>query len=327
MTEQEQAAEATETPTAPEQLTADAREDAYLMSIDGADDDDGAEAETESEAAEPQEAPVEAQAETEEPEDTDNTEDTGDIDTDALDEAWSVLRRDGFKQDDLALLSDEAVLRLAAHRKKVQGDVDRMLSEAKPKSQEQNPEESEAPVTAEATAGQPTGDHLQQAAKSFADYVGLDDEGAKLLAKSYEQLVTPLSQQVQAMQNYIAEQQIEAARQQLAGQFPQVADRNSDDYGRVVNRMNKLYSEGSHKNLNQLMEDAIAFEFRNEIRQQASEANTKLRNLRTNGTPVKAKGAQAQPEMSAEELEDQVLQLLESGAPDAVERARRLTGR
>ena len=324
MTEQEKPAEATETPTAPEQLTAEQREDAYLMEHDGADEDDGAEAEAAPETAEPEEAPVEAQAETEEPAET---EESSDIDTDALEEAWSVLRRDGFKQDDLALLSDEAVLRLAGHRKKVQGDVERLLSETKPNSQEQNPTESEAPVTAEATTGQPNGDHLQQAAKSFADYVGLDDEGAKLLAQSYQQLVTPLTQQVQAMQNYIAEQQIEAARQNLAGQFPQVADKSSDDYGRVINRMNKLFSDGSHKDLQKLMEDAIAFEFRDQIRQQASEANTKLRNLRTNGTPVEAKGAQPQPEMSAEELEDQVLQLLESGAPDAVERARRLTGR
>ena len=74
--------------------------------------------------------------------------------------AWSVLRRDGFSKDDLAALSDEAIARLAAHRKKVQSDVDRMLNESKKTDsapQAQSPEEPSEPKTAEAAQGQPVG--------------------------------------------------------------------------------------------------------------------------------------------------------------------------
>jgi hypothetical protein len=80
--------------------------------------------------------------------------------------------------------------------------------------------------------------------------------------------------------------------------------------------------------MRRLMEDAIAFEFREELRKQADEANKTVRNLRSNGVPSKPNGApQPNAAVDMNALEDQVLAILESGAPDAVERARRLTGR
>ena len=303
--------------------TADEREDAYLMQIDG--DDEDTTPEPAEEAAEP-EAPAEEAADEEEPEKPST------IDTDELEEAWSVLRRDGFSKEDLAALSDEAISRLAAHRKKVQSDVDRMLNESKQSKDAEQPEQSqterEEPTTAEATERQPAEAHLQAAAKQFADYVGLDEKGAELLAESYSSLLKPLQDQVMAMQNFIANQQIESARVRLADRYPQVADTSSDDWNRVLTRMNKLYDTESHRDLGGLMEDAIAFEFRDQLKQEAESAKTQIRNLRTNGTPAKATGASPEaPALSAEQLEDQVLALLESDAPDRVERARRLTGR
>jgi|DEB0MinimDraft_6_1074348.scaffolds.fasta_scaffold21497_5 hypothetical protein len=303
--------------------TADEREDAYLMQIDG--DDEDTTPEPAEEAAEP-EAPAEEAADEEEPEKPST------IDTDELEEAWSVLRRDGFSKEDLAALSDEAISRLAAHRKKVQSDVDRMLNESKQSKDAEQPEQSqterEEPTTAEATERQPAEANLQAAAKQFADYVGLDEKGAELLAESYSSLLKPLQDQVMAMQNFIANQQIESARVRLADRYPQVADTSSDDWNRVLTRMNKLYDTESHRDLGGLMEDAIAFEFRDQLKQEAESAKTQIRNLRTNGTPAKATGASPEaPALSAEQLEDQVLALLESDAPDRVERARRLTGR
>lgn len=317
MTDTTPETEPTPEPQAPVEMTADEREDAYLMQIDG-DDPDAPE-------PEPEEQP--AQAESPEPEQAP----ASDIDTDALEDAWSVLRRDGFSKDDLAALSDEAIQRLAGHRKKVQTDVDRMLSEAKsqPDDQEQSqPENAEEPNTAEATPSVPAADNLFEAAKVFADHVGLDDDGAKLLAKSYESIVAPLQQQIVAMQTAFGQYQVEATRARLADKYPQVADASSEDYQRVVTRMNKLMSSGEHSDVTTLMEDAIAFEFRNELREQAESAQTSLRNLRNNGVASKPSGAQPESTgMSAEEIEDQVLALLESDAPDKVERARRLTGR
>ena len=303
--------------------SADQREDAYLMQIDGDDPDESPD--PVEEAAAP-EAPASEAAPEQEP------ESSSDIDTDALEEAWSVLRRDGFSKDDLAALSDEAITRLAAHRKKVQSDVDRMLNESKQattsEEAQQSPAEREEPTTAEAPERQPVPANLQQAAKQFADYVGLDEKGADLLAQSYESLLAPMTQQIVALQNYVAGQQIESARARLADKYPQVADTSSEDYQRVVKRMNKLYGDESHKDIASLMEDAIAFEFRDQLKQEAESAKTQIRNLRNNGTPAKATGATPDaPALSGEEIEDQILAILESDAPDRVERARRLSGR
>ena len=296
--------------------TADEREDAYLMQIDGDDADESAPV-AETDAAEAPQA-------SEPQEQTTSESDTGD-----LEEAWSVLRRDGFSKDDLAALSDDAIARLAAHRKKVQTDVDRMLSDAKGANEaqpEQSPEEPSEPTTAEAAQGQPVGDNLLQAAKAFADHVGLDDEGAQILAKSYESLIQPFQQQLAAMQQQMAAAQLDSARSRLVGKYPQVADTKSEEWGRVVARMNKMYSDSdSYDTVEALMEDAIAFEFRDQIRAEAESAQTSLRNLRQNGVVSKPAGAQPSgTEPSADEIEDQILALLESDAPDRMERARML---
>jgi hypothetical protein len=302
--------------TTPETVSAiEERESAYLMEIDGADDD-------EQPAPEPVEEPIAETGQPSEPQ-AQERDAREDIDTDEIAEAWSVLRRDGFSKDDLGALSDEAVMRLAAHRKKVQSDVDRMLSESK-----QTQEEPEEPTTAEAPTGQPISGDLQQAARVFADYAGLDDEGTEMLAKSYAAVLAPLQQQLQGLQNFIAGQQIEAARARLADRFPQVADTSSEEYGRVIQRMNKLYSADSHNDIGQLMEDAIAFEFRDQLRGEAESATTKLRNLRNNGTPSRAIGERMEEGvLSGEDVEDRVLALLESDDPDRIAKARALTGR
>jgi len=310
--------------TTPETVSAiEERESAYLMEIDGADDD-------EQPAPEPVEEPIAETGQPSEPQ-AQERDAREDIDTDEIAEAWSVLRRDGFSKDDLGALSDEAVMRLAAHRKKVQSDVDRMLSESKAKQareDEQTQEEPEEPTTAEAPTGQPISGDLQQAARVFADYAGLDDEGTEMLAKSYAAVLAPLQQQLQGLQNFIAGQQIEAARARLADRFPQVADTSSEEYGRVIQRMNKLYSADSHNDIGQLMEDAIAFEFRDQLRGEAESATTKLRNLRNNGTPSRAIGERMEEGvLSGEDVEDRVLALLESDDPDRIAKARALTGR
>ena len=317
--------QAPETPTAPEaqpqvaaEPTAEEREDAYLMQIDGDDPDDEQPAPPQSEAA----APV---AE-DQPDDAEQVSDTGDIE-----EAWSVLRRDGFSKDDLAALSDEAIARLAAHRKTVQTDVDRKLSEAKQSKPTEADEESrqqpEEPAVAEATPKAVFDDHLRQAAQMFADAVDLDDESTNLLAASYAAVVEPFKQQLAGLQEWMARQQVEATRLQLVEQYPQVSDPGSDEFGRVVDRMTKLAEEQGVGDMRALMEDAIAFEFREELRKQAQEAKDTVRTYRSNGTPSRSNGVVPAPERNHAQLEDDILAILESGAPDARERARRLSGR
>lgn len=311
------------TETAPVQ-TAEEREDAYLMQIDGDDpdiaDDDQP---TEQVAGEAPKTPDEQP----EPE----SDESSSIDTDELAEAWSVLRRDGFQKDDLGALSDEAVMRLAAHRKKVQTDVDRKLSEAtsqKTDDQEQSQESAEEPTTAEATPSATLSEDLLSAAKSFAEHVGLDDDGAQKLAESYNSLLQPMRQQMEQLSQFVAQQQLESARLRLVDRYPQVADKSSDEFARVVERMTKMFQGDANQDMAVLMEDAIAFEFRDQMRGEAESAQQTIRNLRNNGAPSTPTGAQPDSTgLSGEELEDQILALLESDAPDKVDRARRLSGR
>jgi len=307
----------------------DEREDAYLMQIDGDDPDVTNEP---TEEIQTSEAAPEAEAAVEDDAEPATEEQASNIDTDELADAWSVLRRDGFSKDDLAALSDDAVLRLAAHRKKVQTDIDRKLSESKTKDDEaaqQSPKEPSEPQQAEAAQGQPVEDNLLQAAKSFADHVGLDEEGAQILAKSYEALLQPFQQQIAAMQQQMAAAQLESARARLASDYPQVADTKSKEWDRVVARMNRMFTSGeSYDTVEALMEDAIAFEFRDQIRAEAESAKTNLRNLRKNGAPSRPTGATPpEPGISSDEMEDRILELLESDAPDRVQRARLLSGR
>ena len=323
MSDETEAAVESVIPEQPQEATVEQREDEVLMRLDGADED-AVEEESQPEAV-ADDQPVEQQ-----PEQPEQAEDTPKEASADLEDAWSILRRDGFDRADLAALSDEAILRLAAHRKKVQGDVDRMLSEAK-KANEEVPEQSQAesdePTTAEATSDQPEEDNLLGAARLFADHVGLDDEGTKLLAKSYEAIVQPFASQLQQMQMQMAAMTVEAARRQLVDQYPQVADTNGEGWQKVVARMNKMSTEGSYDTVEQLMEDAIAFEFRDQYRSEAQSAQQQIRNLRTNGSPSRPQGAAPEAVADADQLEDQILALLESDAPDRLQRARMLGGR
>jgi len=308
--EQTQAAEAAE--------AMEAREDQALMELDGVDEDA-----PEEEAAEGSEVATDTE---ESAPDSKEEKTTSEGPSPELEEAMGVLRRDGFQQDDLSALSDEKILRLAEHRKKVQTDIDRMLSDKKAdKDEAESQQESEEPNTAEAPSEQPTQDNLRQAAKLFGDHVGLDEESTELLAKSYEAMIAPMAQQVQAVNQQLALFQIEQARAGLVDQYPQVADTASDDWERVIGRMNKLQENGGYDTVAGLMEDAIAFEYRDQYKEQARSAKDTIRSYRANGSPSDAKGAPAKTgSRSSEQVEDDILNLLESDAPDRLERAKLL---
>ena len=48
-----------------------------------------------------------------------------------INDALAVLRRDGWSAKDLEGFDDERLMTIAAHRQKTQGDVDRLLEEAR----------------------------------------------------------------------------------------------------------------------------------------------------------------------------------------------------
>jgi hypothetical protein len=309
-----------ETAEATPEEAQDAKEDALLEQLDPGREEDG-------------EAPVAeeaAEAESEEQKEA--------ADPTELADAYTVLRRDGFLPEDLKSLDDEAILRLAEHRKKVQTDVDRLIREGKEGKQdgdteaaEQTQEDSEvAQPQAEATPDAPFTANLQEAATPIAEYLGLDDEGKGLLVKSYEAVVAPVLAQVQAMQSQMLQQEINAARAVLAEAYPQVADGEDENMQRVVSRMAQLYNPESDvpTSTKALMEEAIALEFREDFRKEAQSANQTMKRYQRNGMPDSPKGQRTQSrEMTMEEKEAAVLDLLESDIPDRVQRAREIGGR
>ena len=309
-----QAAEGTPEP-APEKAQ-EAKEDALLEELDPGREEDG------DAAPEPQ-----AKQETKEP-----------VNNEELSDAYTVLRRDGFQREDLESLDNEAILRLAEHRKKVQTDVDRLIREGKEQKQDGDTEASEqtledseaAQPQAEATPDAPLTANLQEAAAPLAEYLGLDEEGKDLLIKSYEAVVAPVLAQVQAMQSAQLQREVDEARADLVETYPQIADGEDENIQRVIGRMVQLYDpEASHiPSVRELMEEAIGLEFREDFRKEAQSAQKVMKRYQRNGMPDSPKRQRTPAkEMTMEEREAAVLDMLESDIPDRVQRAREIGGR
>jgi len=260
------------------------------------------------------------------------------VNNEELADAYSVLRRDGFQREDLESLDNEAILRLADHRKKVQTDVDRLIREGKEQkpdgdteASEQTLEDSEeAQTQAEATPDAPLTANLQEAATPLAEYLGLDEEGKDLLVKSYEAVVAPVLAQVQAMQASLLQKEIDVARAELVEVYPQVADGEDENIQRVIGRMAQLYDAEADRppTVRELMEEAIALEFREDFRKEVKSAKKTMKRYQRNGMPDSPKRQRTQSkEMTMEEREAAVLDMLESDIPDRVQRAREIGGR
>ena len=122
---------------------------------------------------------------------------------------------------------------------------------------------------------------------------------------------------------------VEKARAGLAEKYPQVADPESEGVERVLSRMAKLYVQGETHDTEALMEEAITLEFRDELSKEAKSAQKTIKRYQRNGLPDspkrqrKAKDA----DMSQEEREDAILELLDGDHPDRLQRARELGGR
>lgn len=302
-------------------------EDAVLAALDSSEEEVGVPAEEVEEPDDVDEAPVEEAVETNEP-------------SREMEDALSVLRRDGFTAEDLETMPEAAVLRLAEHRRKVQGDVDRLLrdkAEAAATGEddaEQTLEDSTETAKAEPTVELPSQVDLREAVTPIAEYLGLDEEGTDLLVKFQESAVKPLhellaqqSEQFQAIGMQMLMQDVERARQGLEERFPQVSESGSENFGKVLTRMQAMYSD-DYDTVDKLMEDAIAVEFSGEFRDAAQKVTEKIRKQQRNGLP---EGSSSRPEpaatMSADDQEDRILELLDSDAPDRYERARALGGR
>ena len=302
----------------------EAKEDAILETLDSAEEEIGVHADSEELDEEVEEAV--------------DVEEAQDVASPEMEDAMGVLRRDGFTAEDLEGMGEEQVLRLATHRKKVQGDVDRLLREARADAEgndddSQTQEDSGETATAEAPSEVPSQVDLRASVTPMAEYLGLDEEGTDLLVKFQEGAMKPLqdaldaqSQQFQAIGMQMLLQDVERARQGLEDRFHQVSDSSSEDFGKVLTRMQAMYSD-DYDTVDKLMEDAIAVEFSGEFRETAQKASDEIRKQHRNGLP-EATSSRPDPRaaLSAEEKEDRILEILESDEPDRYEKARALGG-
>ena len=302
----------------------EAKEDAILETLDSAEEEIGVHADSEELDEEVEEAV--------------DVEEAQDVASPEMEDAMGVLRRDGFTAEDLEGMGEDQVLRLAMHRKKVQGEVDRVLREARADAEgndddSQTQEDSGETATAEAPSEVPSQVDLRESVTPIAEYLGLDEEGTDLLVKFQEGAMKPLqdaldaqSQQFQAIGMQMLLQDVERARQGLEDRFHQVSDSSSEDFGKVLTRMQAMYSD-DYDTVDKLMEDAIAVEFSGEFRETAQKASDEIRKQQRNGLP-EATSSRPDPRaaLSAEEKEDRILEILESDEPDRYEKARALGG-
>jgi hypothetical protein len=284
--------------------------------------DEGEEAPAEQAEAEPVEAPAEPDAPA-----ADNTE---------LADAYTALRRAGLEMEDIEALPEERVIAIAAKQNKIQSDLDRRFREgATPEDGDatESPKDSAAtPEAAEATADSPF--DLSSMASPLAEALALDDEGTKLLVDFQQQAMSPLLQTIKSQEDLIQQTQMslmgmqeDMAVDQLRERFPQLADTNS--MTRVRERMGTLVSSGNYNDMMSLLEDAASIEFAKQTTDEVKAARDKLGQLRSNGQPVPATGPApaAQTTYTSEDLEDMVLEALDSGDQAALRRAQSLSSR
>jgi hypothetical protein len=238
--------------------------------------------------------------------------------------------------EDIEALPKERVLAIAAKQNKIQSDLDRRFREGStPEDGDatESPEDSAAtPEAAEAPADSPF--DLSSMASPLAEALALDDEGTKLLVDFQQQAMSPLLQTIKSQEDLIQQTQMalmgmqeDMAVDQLRERFPQLAD--TDSMTRVRQRMGTLVSSGNYNDMMSLLEDAASIEFARQTTDEVKAARDKLGQLRSNGQPVPATGPApaAQTTYTSEDIEDMVLEALDSGDQAALRRAQSLSGR
>jgi len=311
--------EAAEAPEAVEE-TPDQAQDRVLMELDGEPDPD--------DLVEADGAPEETSVLGGEP--RDEEESGAPSLSEEREQSYAVLKRDGWTTEDLEALSDERLAAIAEHRRKVQADVDRKLRERQAPETDRETDKDSGESQAEPNPDQPSVANLREQAKAFADYLGLDESGKDLLVEFQQAAVQPMQQLIeqqqsalQAVQQQLLFTELERARVALEDQYPQARDTESERWGNVLDRMGKMWSEGSEASTRQLMEEAILLEFRGELASESRQHKDRVAHLRQNGMPsVKARPEATPTYSTPEERQDAVLKILESNDPDKYARAR-----
>lgn len=248
---------------------------------------------------------------------TDDAEDdtpTENVDEDELEKAYEILKRDGWKTRQLTRLAKDDVLALAAHRSKVQKDVDEAFSERSKLRKESEEaaakslEEANAPKTPDAPPAQPSLADLRDAARPFVDALengedpsqALSDFVGNAFAAHSESLTTRLAEAEQRsslLGAAIEEILMESAKARLLERVPQLKDDETFDKVRksaVELGSTEMFSDQTGmRRFASLLEAAAKLELPDGPSPEELERQEKLERQKANGKPARATKASA----------------------------------
>lgn len=239
-----------------------------------------------------------ADGDTAEPEKTD----------DALDDAYSVLLRDGWKVGQLTKLARRDVLELAKHRAKVQRDTDEAFAERDrlQKLSKESTQVSEESATGSDTAAPvpalPSLADLSTVARPFAEAIENAEDPSDALAaftqhvvetqtRDVQDRVTKLDEQTRVLSAFLEDMVWDRARGELSERIPQLSQ--DSDFERVKEAALGLGQE-RHKDktgiprLVALLEDAAKLELPDAPSKKEVERQERIDRQKEQGNPAKA---------------------------------------
>ena len=203
-----------------------------------------------------------------------------------LEDSLQVLQRDGWDLKDLAGMPDDVIHSMAAKRQEAQKYTDTLTVER------------------------------NELLKPVAEHLALDSEGAEVLARFHESLITDMAKRqapevTSQLQQQVLGLQVDLARRDLGERFPQLSDAKSMQP--VLDKMDDLDAT-KYSSITELMEAAASNVFADDVQAQARTATDTIRSLRLNGaasppaaTPTESRG------LSVDDAESQALDLIEQG--------------
>jgi hypothetical protein len=223
-----------------------------------------------------------------------------DIDPERMVLARQALRRDGWKEDELKSLPADRLVRIGEHRMKVQRDIDERLGTA--------PADPALQIRQHGTDGQQkAGDGLakpaaqtpgtdaaqrdsiqtppDEALREALDYLDEDQqkvvkaaiEGGKSAQQQLAELQQQHGQKLEQLVSELVETRVRVVQRDLAREYPQITkvnETNPDDpYMAKLKRLadTGLYDATTDAGLKELMRDAAALAFGNQMKQQSQQ--------------------------------------------------------
>lgn len=231
----------------------------------------------------------------------------------AYETALRALRRAKTPQAVLRGMKREQVMAWGMELAKVQSVADQAFTElrelrsAKATPENQAGGQTNAPVTADATA-------LADLTGKLSQALGLDEEGGAVLSealKARDKLVADelarRDQRDQARDSVLANLMLEQARSQLVDRFPGLKER--EKYGPVLDKARALFRGGEYESVVDAMEDASKLLLGDEIAAELAQKAAK----KAAGRPTAPKGRAQPMALSYDQKLDATLRALESG--------------